>query len=456
MERFPRHPKVAARLGPDTFGDRLRHGARAGGRGSGGDGRNERNAGRRSARPERLSDQQEREDCPDRRPRTARADSRSSRSMCCPGRSTSRRRQLHAEGARREHLQRQHQRRERLRDRSAVQPVQHPGGRAHRRRRHRDPGLSPRRELPREQQAAAADALHPGNEAGRGPPRRRLDTAARRGQLLRLATFVSRLRPRPWRSPSERFDIHSTASRPGEPAIGTPKASRQNRSGSRAGAGGGARAPPPLPTPYCLAGPGCDTGAGPMGSPPGPPLEREPRNRRLEADRRRAPVADAVRERLLQARPLGVGERHRVVGRSSGFSGHCIALSISGSPATSRASPKCGNAAAHAAGSVVSVSAAPMKHSSVAPAGLSSSTFCASGTFRVSRLDRREPAVHREERLQRDRTAAGRCPTARSASHVQISWFAVPAVRGVEPGPHDVRVVVGVDVVEVAASRAGR
>ena len=36
----------------------------------------------------------------------------------------------------------------------------------------------------------------------------------------------------------------------------------------------------------------------------------------------------------------------------------------------------------------------------------------------------------------------------KAASHVQISWFAVPAVRRVEPGPHDVRVVVGVDVVE--------
>ena len=35
-----------------------------------------------------------------------------------------------------------------------------------------------------------------------------------------------------------------------------------------------------------------------------------------------------------------------------------------------------------------------------------------------------------------------------AASHVQISWLRVPAVRGVEPGPHDVRVVVGVDVVE--------
>ena len=39
---------------------------------------------------------------------------------------------LHAEGARRQHLQRQHQRRERLRDRSALQPVQHPEGRADR------------------------------------------------------------------------------------------------------------------------------------------------------------------------------------------------------------------------------------------------------------------------------------------------------------------------------------
>ncbi len=41
-----------------------------------------------------------------------------------------------------------------------------PSGGAHRGRRHGDPGLPPRRELPREQQAAAADALHPRDEAG--------------------------------------------------------------------------------------------------------------------------------------------------------------------------------------------------------------------------------------------------------------------------------------------------
>ena len=42
----------------------------------------------------------------------------------------------------------------------------HPRGGAHRGRRHGDPGLPPRRELPREQQAAAVDALHPRDEAG--------------------------------------------------------------------------------------------------------------------------------------------------------------------------------------------------------------------------------------------------------------------------------------------------
>ena len=42
----------------------------------------------------------------------------------------------------------------------------HPSGGAHRGRRHGDPGLPPRRELPREQQAAAVDALHPRDEAG--------------------------------------------------------------------------------------------------------------------------------------------------------------------------------------------------------------------------------------------------------------------------------------------------
>ena len=41
-----------------------------------------------------------------------------------------------------------------------------PDGGAHRGRRHGDPGLPPRRELPREQQAAAVDALHPRDEAG--------------------------------------------------------------------------------------------------------------------------------------------------------------------------------------------------------------------------------------------------------------------------------------------------
>ncbi len=104
-------------------------------------------------------------------------------------------RQLHAEGTRREHLQRQHQRRERLRDRSALQPVQHPGGRAHRGRRHHDPGLPPRRELPCERPTAAAHPLHPRDEAGRGPPRRCLDEAARRGPLR--ANAVSCARPRP-------------------------------------------------------------------------------------------------------------------------------------------------------------------------------------------------------------------------------------------------------------------
>ena len=102
---------------------------------------------------------------------------------------------LHAEGTRREHLQRQHQRRERLRDRGAVQPVQHPGGGAHRGRRHRDPGLPPRRELPCEQQTAAADALHPRDEAGRGPSRRRLDKATCRGQLRELRRLCARPRP---------------------------------------------------------------------------------------------------------------------------------------------------------------------------------------------------------------------------------------------------------------------
>ena len=59
-------------------------------------------------------------------------------------------------------------------------------------------------------------------------------------------------------------------------------------------------------------------------------------------------------------------------------------MSVHGSPATSRESPKYGKAAAHAAASVVSVNDAPMKHSSLKPEGLSSSTFCESGTSRVS------------------------------------------------------------------------
>src|SRR5207247_1466387 len=41
----------------------------------------------------------------------------------------------------------------------------------------------------------------------------------------------------------------------------------------------------------------------------GPACVRQPRDRRLEADGRRAPVADTVGERLLEARPLVVGER---------------------------------------------------------------------------------------------------------------------------------------------------
>ena len=53
-----------------------------------------------------------------------------------------------------------------------------PDRRAHRGRRHHDPRLPPRRELPRQQQTATAHPLHPRDQAGRRPPRRRLDTDA--------------------------------------------------------------------------------------------------------------------------------------------------------------------------------------------------------------------------------------------------------------------------------------
>ena len=81
------------------------------------------------ARAQRMSDQQEPEDRPDRRHRTTRAtpDRRVRGADRTDQRADA---DLHAGCARREHLQRQHQGRERLRDRRAVQPVQHPGGRA--------------------------------------------------------------------------------------------------------------------------------------------------------------------------------------------------------------------------------------------------------------------------------------------------------------------------------------
>ena len=92
--------------------------------------------------------------------------------------------------------------RERLRDRGAVQPVHDPGRGADRERRQRDAGLPPRRELPRERPAAAADALHPRDKAGRGPPRRHLVTTARRGPLRGLTAPLARPRrnpaARPW------------------------------------------------------------------------------------------------------------------------------------------------------------------------------------------------------------------------------------------------------------------
>ena len=118
-------------------------------------------------------------------------------------------RQLHAEGTHREHLQpRRHRRDVYVRAVPYNQfniPVEKP-----RERRHRDPRLPPRRELPCEQQTAAADALHPRDEAGRGPPRRCLDKTARRGQLLEL-TPVSCVRPRPSPLRRGRRSLHADA-----------------------------------------------------------------------------------------------------------------------------------------------------------------------------------------------------------------------------------------------------
>ena len=111
------------------------------------DKRPDRGRPRRADIQQRLSGRQERQDRPDCEPRSARAaaDRLLRRALRADQQEYE---QLHAEGARRQHLRRQHQGREHLRDRSALQPVQHPGGRAHRGRRHRDPGLPPRRELP--------------------------------------------------------------------------------------------------------------------------------------------------------------------------------------------------------------------------------------------------------------------------------------------------------------------
>ena len=78
------------------------------------------------------------------------------------------------------------------------------------------------------------------------------------------------------------------------------------------------------------------------------------------------------------------------------------------------------------AASVVSVSAEPMKHSSVAVAGLSSSTFCAGGMFRVS-----DSIVESQLSIVRNDLSAidGGGPMlvgTSAASHVQISWLPCP------------------------------
>ncbi len=77
---------------------------------------------------------------------------------------------------------------------------------------------------------------------------------------------------------------------------------------------------------------------------------------------------------------------------------------------------------AHVAASVVSTNVGPMKHLSVAPDGLSSSTFCESGTFRGS-LSMFDSHLS----MRRNDCCAipgGGTMLKNNAFHVQISWFA--------------------------------
>ena len=157
MERFPWHPRlrhagIARRL---VIAARL---ADAGGRGRGGDGRD-------VGHTERLSDRQEHEAGPDREHHAARADAdRGVRRADRTGQRGDA--DLHAEGACREHLQPRRHRRERLRDprcrtTSSRSPTRSsPGTTATRRWSFVVTRTS------RERRAAAADALHPRDEAG--------------------------------------------------------------------------------------------------------------------------------------------------------------------------------------------------------------------------------------------------------------------------------------------------
>src|SRR5581483_9651195 len=102
-----------------------------------------------------------------------------------------------------------------------------------------------------------------------------------------------------------------------------------------------------------------------------------------------------------------------------------MALSVIDSPATRRASAKCGNAAAHVAASVVSTRFAPMKHSSLAVAGLSS-TFCESGTFRVSAsMFDSQLSIVRNDLSAIDGGGVMLEGTS-AAFHVQINWLPCP------------------------------
>src|SRR6476659_1667632 len=168
--------------------------------------------------------------------------------------------------------------------------------------------------------------------------------------------------------------------------------------------GGSARAPPPLHASLLFGGSRVRLRRRSEGLAARSACEREPRNRRLEADRRLAPVTDAVRERLLQARPLRRGERHRVVGRIERPQLACHRVVderlTCPEPRVAEVRERCRTRRG--------IGRRGPRRADEALVGrrrrLVVEHLLRERNVPCVRLDRREPAVHREEGLQRDRS----------------------------------------------------